>query len=135
MGQLQLRIGTLHGPEPGQHNKQDINKGNRERETHPHHPPVAFSQETVPAVTPPGWDAVQDFFRAEGFPLKEAPLFFHHYQANGWKQAGKTPITNWQAAAHKWMAYAKNTNTNPYANHANSTNGHVPQDKNYGNPL
>ncbi|GAA0557819.1 hypothetical protein [Chitinophaga japonensis] len=135
MGQLQLRIGMLPGPEPGQHNKQDINKGNRECKTPAHHPPVSSRQEAMPVCTPPDLQAVQDFFCAAGFPPEEAPLFFHHYQANGWKQAGKTPITNWQAAAHKWIAYTKHTNTNPYGHHPTNTDINVRPGKNYGDPL
>lgn len=29
--------------------------------------------------------------------------FFNHYEANGWKQGGRTPLVSWQAAAAKWV--------------------------------
>jgi hypothetical protein len=36
----------------------------------------------------------------------EARKFFYHFVANGWKVGGKTPMENWQAAAHNWMLNA-----------------------------
>lgn len=57
----------------------------------------------------------------------EAATFFDHYEANGWKQGGRTPLKSWRAALRNWARRsAKNsrgitphaapdTNTN-YAN-------------------
>jgi hypothetical protein len=44
-------------------------------------------------------------------PEIEANKFFNHYQANGWKIAGKTPMEDWQASANKWMLNAQNFET------------------------
>lgn len=51
----------------------------------------------------PSLSEVQELFNANVYPALEAGKFFHHYQANGWRQAGKVLITDWQAAAHKWI--------------------------------
>lgn len=51
----------------------------------------------------PGLESVIQFFRDAGYPDAEGRKFFHHYQANGWRQAGKTPLRDWHAAGHKWM--------------------------------
>lgn len=49
---------------------------------------------------------VRQFFILNNYPENEALKFFNHYQATGWKIKGITPITDWQAAAHKWMLNA-----------------------------
>jgi hypothetical protein len=33
----------------------------------------------------------------------EAAAFFDHFQSNGWRVAGKTPMADWQAAFRSWM--------------------------------
>lgn len=88
----------------------------------------------------PGLDAVMQFFREAGYPAAEARKFFHHYQANGWRQAGKTPLRDWQAAGHKWML-----NIHPKTSESNGKrkqgSGAGPgrlqtdQDKSYSDPL
>jgi uncharacterized protein YdaU (DUF1376 family) len=35
--------------------------------------------------------------------LDEAPRFFNHFESNGWKVGGKTPMKKWQAAFNSWM--------------------------------
>lgn len=32
----------------------------------------------------------------------EAATFFDHYEANGWKQGGRTPLKSWRAALRNW---------------------------------
>ena len=49
---------------------------------------------------------VESFFQQNNYPPTEAQKFFNHYQAIGWKIKGITPITDWQAAAQKWMLNA-----------------------------
>lgn len=36
--------------------------------------------------------------------LDEVPRFFNHYESNGWKVSGKTPMKKWQAAFDNWMS-------------------------------
>ncbi|SEL63126.1 hypothetical protein SAMN04488505_102719 [Chitinophaga rupis] len=124
MGALLLKIGAHPGPNPGHNNKQFINSENSERGAH--------TQGNIPTR-----NEVLSWFTAASYPQIEAERFFSHYEANGWKQGGKTPITNWQAAAEKWMSYALELKIKPNTNHANNTNNHihVQQQKNYGEPL
>ena len=49
---------------------------------------------------------VQQFFKQNNYPEQEALKFFNHYKSTGWKIKGITPITDWQASAHKWMLNA-----------------------------
>jgi hypothetical protein len=58
--------------------------------------------------TPPTLEQVLTFFKSENYPELEAQKFFNHFQSNGWKVAGKTPMNDWQAAARKWMLNATN---------------------------
>jgi hypothetical protein len=37
-----------------------------------------------------------------GMSEAEAGKFFDHFEANGWRQGGKTPLRSWQAAARNW---------------------------------
>jgi hypothetical protein len=62
---------------------------------------------------PPTLDQVLNFFTTETYPEPEAQKFFNHYQSNGWKIAGKTPMEDWQASAHKWILNTQNFNTQP----------------------
>ncbi|WP_295119304.1 hypothetical protein [uncultured Chitinophaga sp.] len=82
---------------------------------------------------------VKAFFSANKYPSDEALKFYHHYQANGWKQAGKTPISDWQAAAHKWVLniHDKNTQNGYRRSEPTPTAGrlHSNPDKNYSDPL
>ncbi|SKD09415.1 hypothetical protein SAMN05660461_5303 [Chitinophaga ginsengisegetis] len=82
---------------------------------------------------------VQEFFNANVYPSLEAGKFFHHYQANGWQQAGKTLITDWQAAAHKWIL---NIHPLKIVTHEKNTKQpagpgrlHVNENKSYSEPL
>ena len=52
---------------------------------------------------PSSLDEVLSFFLANHYPELEAKKFFFHFESNGWKVGGKSPMKNWQAAAHNWM--------------------------------
>ena len=52
-------------------------------------------------------EEVESFFQQNNYPPTEAQKFFNHYQSIGWKIKGITPITDWQAAAQKWMLNAE----------------------------
>lgn len=43
------------------------------------------------------------FFAQQGASAEQAATFFDHFEANGWKQGGKTPIKDWRAAARNWI--------------------------------
>jgi hypothetical protein len=51
----------------------------------------------------PTLDEVISFFKSENYPEIEAHKFFNHFESNGWKVGGKTPMKNWKAAARNWI--------------------------------
>lgn len=53
-------------------------------------------------------DEAVDFFTDHGSTKLEAEKFFNHFESNGWKVGGRSPMKNWQAAAKKWMLNAGN---------------------------
>lgn len=63
--------------------------------------------ESKPKI-PPEQTAVADFFKEMGYPLLEAQKFFNHFQSNGWRVGGKTPMRDWQAAARNWIINSQN---------------------------
>lgn len=89
---------------------------------------------------PPSLQQVQEFFQAANYPDLEGRKFFYHYQGNGWRQGGKIPLDDWQAAAHKWML-----NANSYKNQVHDIRHtkpatqpgelHSNQDKSYSDPF
>jgi len=99
--------------------------------------PLNLAASPAPIVTPayPSLEMVQAHFKATGYPAVEANRFFYHYETNGWKQAGKSPIKSWQAAAGKWMtnpapSFKKNTAHSSIQNNLHA--GHLPS---YSDPL
>lgn len=82
---------------------------------------------------------VQELFNAHVYPKMEADKFFHHYQANGWRQGGKTLIADWQAAAHKWILNIhqhKPESNDKYTKPATRAGRlHVNENKSYSDPL
>jgi hypothetical protein len=79
---------------------------------------------------PQSLNEAEDFFLANGSDIREAGIFFHHYTSIGWR-IGNLAITDWQAAARKWIARPPFTNNNNKKPH----NTHVNTDKDYGTPL
>lgn len=51
----------------------------------------------------PTQEEVNQFFREHQYPLFKAVCFWYQYESKDW-YAGGTPIRDWQALAHKWMA-------------------------------
>lgn len=79
---------------------------------------------------PPPHESVIDFFLLKKSGKVEAQKFFHHFQSNGWRVGGRTPMRDWQAAAEKWML-----NTSNFNNHEPRTHLNTNTDKNYSEPL
>jgi hypothetical protein len=80
---------------------------------------------------PPTIEQVIEFFLTEKFPEKEAQKFFNHFQSNGWKVGGKSPMQDWQAAARNWML-----NSDKFkANGNKSKSFHSEPNKDYSEPL
>lgn len=144
LSSLTVKIGTAPVPDSGHYNKTNTNNINRERETYAPNPPLQANQENQTGTSraagnlPPSLEEVRTHFKQAGYPATEAPLFFNHYEAIGWKLGGKFPITNWQAAAAKWMDYAKNINHQTHdkpGKFRGDEHLHVQQDKDYSEPL
>ncbi|WP_161596710.1 hypothetical protein [Chitinophaga vietnamensis] len=94
-----------------------------------------IKQEEKKALSPP-LAQVQAFFNANAYPETEASKFFHHYEANGWRQGGRAPITNWQAAAHKWVLNIHPTKPKGHEQYTPAaTKLHCNQNKSYTDPL
>lgn len=79
---------------------------------------------------PPILDEVLTFFKSETYPELEAWKFFNHFESNGWKVGGKTPMQNWHAAARNWMLNASRFAPSPQQQSQVKPNG-----KNYDEPL
>ena len=94
---------------------------------------------TVPSQTPlqmkrtgiaPDIEDVKCYFLSHGHPADEGARFFYYYQSIGWSKRGN-PITDWKAAAQKWMQ-----NIGSFSKPKGRPNHlHINQDKNYGEPL
>ncbi|KAA2240306.1 hypothetical protein F0L74_29530 [Chitinophaga agrisoli] len=123
--------------------RESVNKRSRaEKIKDSEHENHRYKQTTGPAAPPAGPPPAQDqvllFFQDTGYPDVEARKFFHHYQANGWRQGNGNPITDWQAAGHKWMLNEKflkqdNHDTKRTANKPGRL--HANEDKSYEDPL
>ncbi|MRG46961.1 hypothetical protein GFS24_17700 [Chitinophaga sp. SYP-B3965] len=112
----------------------NTNSVNRERGNAPP-PNKKNSKEQGPIARPENLDDVVAFFHLLGQPETEAAKFFHHYEANDWRQAGKVPITNWPAAARKWILNIHPTPKLKNDKRAKPGNLHTNQNKGYSNPL
>jgi hypothetical protein len=78
----------------------------------------------------PELSQVIDFFREEHSTEFEARKFFNHFESNGWKVGGKSPMKNWQASARNWIL-----NIHKYSPGSPSTQSNMNTPKNYGEPL
>lgn len=78
---------------------------------------------------PPSHKTVINFFLLKKSTEHEALKFFNHFQSNGWRVGGRTPMKDWQAAAEKWMLNSSNFNN--YGTRSLNTT----TDKNYSEPL
>lgn len=89
----------------------------------------AKSRELIPTI-----EEVLIYFTEQNFPELEAQKFFNYFTSIGWLVGGKTPMTNWQAAAQNWIINAPkfiaNTEQPNRAKNLNTTT-----DKNYAEPL
>lgn len=79
---------------------------------------------------PPELSQIIQFFNSEEYPEIEAHKFYNHFQSNGWKVGGKSPMKDWHAAARNWMLNTKAFNTSSKPNPSN-----LNRNKNYGEPL
>jgi hypothetical protein len=102
----------------------EMGKNNNYAENETQNPEISKSQ------IPPSLGQVLDFFEKENYPGVEARKFFNHFQSNGWKVGGKSPMVDWTAAAHNWML-----NTGKFSTPAKPYSSNLNIPKNYGEPL
>lgn len=88
------------------------------------------AQKKEKEFVPPQHDEAVAFFKAEQYPEIEARKFFYHFEANGWRVGGKTPMKNWHAAAHNWMLNVPRYEPEPKLNAVKLNTS-----KDYGEPL
>lgn len=50
---------------------------------------------------------VEEFFKLNKYPGKEAHKFYYYNQGKNWMLTDKIPIYDWKALAHKWMLNTK----------------------------
>jgi hypothetical protein len=67
------------------------------------------------AAVPKSLEEAQAYFLEIQSTEAEAEKFFDHYQSNGWKVGGRSPMKNWRAAARNWKR-----NANKFANEPSS---------------
>jgi hypothetical protein len=85
--------------------------------------------------TRPGIDEVISFFKSENFSELDAKKFFNHFESNGWKVGGKTPMKNWNAAARNWMLNSQRFSTSQNFSTPQQKQKTNPNNKNYSEPL
>ncbi len=56
-----------------------------------------------PAPAPPTLAQVQAYADTLPTGSAEAAAFFDHFESNGWRVGGKTPMVDWQAAFRGWL--------------------------------
>lgn len=88
---------------------------------------------------PAGQDEVDQFFKEEGAPLREAQKFFNYYSSNGWKVGGRSPMKDWKAAARNWIIKVEEIEQKSSKNEKQHVqkrdNLRTGKDKDYGEPL
>jgi len=77
-------------PEPSR-NYQEPSKGS------------ARKRPASPRFTPPTPDEARAFAAEIGLSQEQADIFTDHFEANGWKIGGKTPMRCWRAAMRNWQ--------------------------------
>jgi hypothetical protein len=55
------------------------------------------------SVQAPTLSEIEEFFKSNKYPLKEARKFFYYNKGKAWKFPGNLPIADWQSLAHKWI--------------------------------
>jgi hypothetical protein len=85
---------------------------------------------TTGSDIPPTIEEVKAFFTCKSYPEMEAQKFFNHFQSNGWRVGGKSPMRNWYAAADNWILNSHNYQRQPVQQSLNLINP-----KSYDDPL
>ncbi|WP_439185411.1 hypothetical protein [Carboxylicivirga taeanensis] len=81
----------------------------------------------------PTLDELENYFQSREGPVEEAQRFFNHFESNGWRVGGKSPMKDWKAAARNWLL-----NRNKYQRIRAMGRDNplaTSNDKDYGEPL
>jgi hypothetical protein len=87
-------------------------------------------------IPPASLSEITNFFLARNSTKLEAQKFYNHFQSIGWLVGGKSPMTDWQAAARNWIlnipefAKGKQKSKTPKPNKLNTE-----ESKNYSEAL
>lgn len=97
---------------------------------HNEKPPETILEKPLPNPT---IEEVLNYFSAENYPEVEANKFFNYFKSIGWLVGGKTPMTDWPAAARNWMLNAPKFISNDRTDRIKSFD--TSADKDYSEPL
>ena len=91
-----------------------------------------YKQKHINVEAPPDQNMVVDFFLSQNGSKAEALKFWNHYESTSWK-SGNSKITNWQAAAAKWLIGDKQRNAKGLVQKMDYL--HTTKNKDYDKPL
>lgn len=95
-------------------------------------PKPSESNSQAPLPNPTIEDVI-NYFREQNYPEVEANKFFNYFKSIGWLVGGKTPMTDWPAAARNWMLNAPKYISNERTDRIKSFD--TSADKDYSEPL
>ena len=82
----------------------------------------------------PSLEEIKVYFQERKADITEADRFFNHFESNGWKVGGKSPMKDWKAAVRNWILNIERYN--PKRNNYRDENYlSAPNVKNYEEPL
>jgi hypothetical protein len=81
----------------------------------------------------PTLDELESYFQSREGPVEEAQRFFNHFESNGWRVGGKSPMKDWKAAVRNWLLNSNKYQCNQLQQRDNPLA--TSNDKDYGEPL
>jgi len=93
-------------------------------------PPENYSEKSLPNPTV---EEVINYFQGQNYPEIEANKFFNYFKSIGWLVGGRTPMTDWPAAARNWMLNAPKFVSNERTDRTKSLDTSAGKD--YSEPL
>jgi hypothetical protein len=65
---------------------------------------------------PPGRIDLVDYFKEIGLTIEDSEAFYDHFESNGWKIGGKSPMKDWKASARTWKRNKEKYGSNRQGN-------------------
>jgi len=81
----------------------------------------------------PTLQELEDYFEDKEAPTEEAHRFLNHFDSNGWKVGGKSPMKDWKAAVRNWILNIQKYQRAKAEQEQNPLS--TLNDKDYGEPL